>query len=107
MPDGLTLNKITSQKGVSIGEAARRVADLGWTPSYVRESMSFPTDCKITKAPKDPMKQVSFEEKDMWTLDHVRGYTIQSPLINLREMTPEQRDQHIADYRKGYTVHRI
>jgi hypothetical protein len=59
MPDGLTLNKITSQKGVSIGEAARRVADLGWTPSYVRESMSFPTDYKITKAPKDPMKQVS------------------------------------------------
>ena len=32
MSDGLTLNKITSQRGISIGEAARRVADLGWTP---------------------------------------------------------------------------
>jgi len=27
MPDGLTLNKIIAQKGISIGEAARRVAD--------------------------------------------------------------------------------
>ena len=54
MPDGLTLNKIIAQKGISIGEAARRVADLGWTPTYVQEAMTFPTDYKITKAPKDP-----------------------------------------------------
>src|SRR5919107_3164808 len=58
MPDGLTLNKITSQKGISISEGARRAADLGWTPSYVKEAMTFPTDYKITKAPRDPMKQV-------------------------------------------------
>jgi len=58
MPDGLTLNKITGQKGMSITEAANRVADLGWTPSYVQEAMTFPTDYKITKPPKDPMKQV-------------------------------------------------
>lgn len=58
MPDGLTLNKITSQKGIGIAEAARRVADLGWTPSYVKEAMAFPTDYKISKAPRDPMKQV-------------------------------------------------
>ena len=49
MPDGLTLNKITSQKGIGITEAARRVADLGWTPSYVKEAMSFPTDYKIPR----------------------------------------------------------
>ena len=30
MPEGLSLTKITAQKGISIGEAARRVADLGW-----------------------------------------------------------------------------
>ena len=48
MPDGLTLNKITAQKGMSITEAANRVADLGWTPSYVQEAMTFPTDYKIT-----------------------------------------------------------
>jgi propane monooxygenase large subunit len=54
----LTLNKITAQKGISIAEAASRVADLGWTPSYVQEAMTFPTDYKISKIPRDPMKQV-------------------------------------------------
>src|SRR6218665_745944 len=58
MSDGLTLNKITSQRGISVGDAARRIADLGWTPSYVQEAMTFPTDYKISKAPRDPMKQV-------------------------------------------------
>src|SRR3954447_13998919 len=55
---GSPSNKIIAQKGISIGEAARRVADLGWTPTYVQEAMTFPTDYKISKAPKDPMKQV-------------------------------------------------
>lgn len=58
MPDSLSLNKIIAQKGMSIGEAARRVADLGWTPSYVQEAMTFPTDYTITKVARDPMKQV-------------------------------------------------
>ena len=58
MTASLTLNKITSQKGISIGEAANRVADLGWTPSYVQEAMTFPTDYKISRVPRDPMKQV-------------------------------------------------
>ncbi len=58
MADGMNLNKITAQKGISIGEATRRIADLGWTPSYVQEAMTFPTDYKIKKAPRDPMKQV-------------------------------------------------
>ena len=58
MAQHLTLNKITSQRGISIDEATRRIADLGWTPSYVREAMVFPTDYKISKPPRDPMKQV-------------------------------------------------
>src|SRR6201992_2204822 len=58
MTAALTLNKITSQKGISIAEAANRVADLGWTPSYVQDAMTFPTDYKISKTPRDPMKQV-------------------------------------------------
>jgi hypothetical protein len=58
MPEGLTLNKITSQRGISLAEAARRVADLGWTPSYVQKASTFPTDYKITRSPRDPMKQV-------------------------------------------------
>ena len=58
MSETLTLNKIVSQKGISTAEAANRVSDLGWTPSYVQEAMTFPTDYKIAKAPRDPMKQV-------------------------------------------------
>ena len=58
MSASLTLNKITAQKGIGITEAANRVADLGWTPSYVQEAMTFPTDYKIAKVPRDPMKQV-------------------------------------------------
>ncbi|WP_442581346.1 aromatic/alkene/methane monooxygenase hydroxylase/oxygenase subunit alpha [Mesorhizobium sp. ASY16-5R] len=54
----LTLNKITSQRGISVGEATKKIADLGWNPSYVQEAMTFPTDYKINKAPRDPMKQV-------------------------------------------------
>jgi len=52
----LTLNKITSQRGISVGEATKKISDLGWNPSYVQEASTFPTDYKITKAPRDPMK---------------------------------------------------
>jgi hypothetical protein len=41
MTASLTLNKITAQKGITIAEAANRVSDLGWTPSYVQEAMTF------------------------------------------------------------------
>ena len=58
MSKTLTPDKITSQRGIGIGEATRRIADLGWTPSYVQEAMTFPTDYKIKKSPRDPMKQV-------------------------------------------------
>src|ERR1700755_1541565 len=58
MSAGLTLNKITAQRGISIAEAANRVADLGWTPSYVQGAMTFPSHYKISNTPRDPMKQV-------------------------------------------------
>ena len=54
----LTLNKITSQRGISVGEATKKISDLGWNPTYVQEAATFPTDYKINKAPRDPMKQV-------------------------------------------------
>ncbi len=54
----LTLNKITAQKGISVADATKKIADLGWNPSYVQEAMTYPSDYKITKAPRDPMKQV-------------------------------------------------
>ncbi len=52
------LSKITAQRGISLAEATRRISDLGWLPSYVQESMKYPTDYKFARAPKDPMKQV-------------------------------------------------
>ena len=39
----------------------------------------------------------------MWTLDHIRGFEIQSPLVNLRKMSPEERDKHVEEYRQGFT----
>jgi propane monooxygenase large subunit len=62
----LTLNKITSQKGIPIGEAVRKISDLGWNPSYVQEAMTYPTDYKIAKAPRDPMKQVLRSYPNTW-----------------------------------------
>src|ERR1700719_415451 len=58
MPTATTLPKITSQPGISIAEADRRVSDLGWAPAYVQQKIKYQTDYKITRAPKDPMKQV-------------------------------------------------
>src|SRR3979490_11101 len=58
MATATTLPKITKQAGISIAEAARRVSDLGWAPTYVQQKLKYPTDYKITRTPKDPMKQV-------------------------------------------------
>src|SRR5690349_20421810 len=46
MTSTLTLNKITAQRGISVADAAKKIADLGWNPSYVQEAMTFPTDYK-------------------------------------------------------------
>ena len=48
-----------------------------------------------------------FDDKQMWTLDHVKGHTIQSPLVLLREMAPEARETHIAGYRAGFKINPI
>jgi propane monooxygenase large subunit len=51
-----------------------------------------------------PQPHLRFDDKEMWTLDDVRGYTLRSPLKMLREMTPEQREAHLAEYRAGFTI---
>jgi propane 2-monooxygenase large subunit len=53
-----TLSKITKQRKIGNAEASRRVADLGWTPTYVQELVKYPTDYVLNKIPKDPMRQV-------------------------------------------------
>lgn len=51
-----------------------------------------------------PQPHLEFDDRKMWTLDHIRGYQLRSPLSDIRAMTPKQREQHIAEYRKGFTV---
>jgi propane monooxygenase large subunit len=51
-----------------------------------------------------PQPHLRFDNKDMWTLDDVRGHTLMSPLTLLREMTPEAREKHLAEYRQGFKI---
>ena len=48
-----------------------------------------------------------FDDKHMWTLDHVRGYTLKSPLIAFRALTAEGREKAAAEYRKGFKINPI
>jgi propane monooxygenase large subunit len=48
-----------------------------------------------------PQPHLELDPKKMWTLDEVRGITLQSPNVLLNQMSPEERDEHIAQYKKG------
>jgi propane monooxygenase large subunit len=37
----------------------------------------------------------------MWTLEDVRGNTLNSTNVLLNEMSPEEREKHIAHYKAG------
>jgi propane monooxygenase large subunit len=54
-----------------------------------------------------PQPHLIFDDKAMWTLDDVRGNTLQSPLTLFRAMTPEQREAAAAEYRKGFTINPV
>ena len=51
-----------------------------------------------------PQPHLRFDDKDMWTLDHVRGHTLGSPLNALRGMDEATRTKHLAEYRAGFTI---
>ena len=51
-----------------------------------------------------PQPHLRFDDKDMWTLDDVRGHTLLSPLETLRAMTPADREKHLAEYRAGFKI---
>ncbi|MCY0909583.1 MAG: aromatic/alkene/methane monooxygenase hydroxylase/oxygenase subunit alpha [Sulfobacillus thermotolerans] len=76
----------------------------GWDLADVIQDLGFVRTDGRTLVPQP---HLAFDEREMWTLDDVRGYELRSPLVDLRDMTPEARDQHIAEYRKGFTVHKI
>jgi len=37
----------------------------------------------------------------MWTLENMKGYTLNSPNILLNEMSPAEREAHVAEYKRG------
>src|SRR3989442_492780 len=51
-----------------------------------------------------PQPHVIFDDKYMWTLDHLKGIQFQSPNVLLNQMTPEQRDAWLVEYKKGFTI---
>ena len=54
-----------------------------------------------------PQPHLRFDDKQMWTLDHVRGFTLGSPLIGFRALTPEGREAAAIEYRKGFKINPI
>ena len=48
-----------------------------------------------------------FDDKHMWTLDHVKGFTLGSPLKAFRALTPEARELAAVEYRKGFKINPI
>ena len=43
-----------------------------------------------------PQPHLDLDPKKMWTLDEVRGITLNSPNVLLNEMSPEEREKHVA-----------
>lgn len=77
----------TCYNGVDLADA---IVDLG----FVRP------DGKTTV----PQPHLRFDDKEMWTLDDLRGNTLGSPLIGFRALTDEGRVAAAAEYRKGFTI---
>ena len=71
-------------------------------PSMVQVgSLSFSSDGKTLV----PQPHLEFSDSKMWTLDHVKGYELRSPLLDLRAKNPVEREAHIAKYRSGFKIH--
>ncbi|MBN8633645.1 MAG: methane monooxygenase, partial [Rhodobacterales bacterium] len=73
----------------------------GWDLADAIKDLNFVRDDGKTLVPQPHLR---FDNKDMWTLDDVRGHTLLSPLTLLREMTPEARAKHVAEYQAGFTI---
>lgn len=73
----------------------------GWDLADAIKDLGFvrPDGKTITAQP-----HLRFDQKDMWTLDHVKGHTLQSPLVLIRDMSPADREKHIAEYRAGFKI---
>ena len=48
-----------------------------------------------------PQPHLNLDPKEMWTLDEVKGITLNSPNVLLNEMSDADREAHVAAYRAG------
>ena len=78
---------------MTVGDLADCIKDLG----FVR-----PDGKTLIQQP-----HLRFDDKHMWTLDHVKGYTLASPLKAFRALTPEARELAAIEYRKGFKINPI
>jgi propane 2-monooxygenase large subunit len=54
-----------------------------------------------------PQPHLHMDDSKMWKLEHVKGFQLRSPLMDLRAMNEAEREKHIAEYRAGFTIKRI
>ena len=73
----------------------------GWDLADAIKDLNFVREDGKTLVPQPHLR---FDDKDMWTLDDVRGHTLLSPLTLLREMSPADREAHLAAYKAGFTI---
>jgi propane 2-monooxygenase large subunit len=70
----------------------------GWDVAEVMKAQDYVRDDGKTLVPQP---HLDLDPKKMWTLDNVKGITLNSPNILLNEMSPEDREAHIAEYKRG------
>jgi propane monooxygenase large subunit len=91
----------TPSMGQLVGKREWETCYHGWDVADVMTDLGFVRSDGHTLVPQP---NLHFDDKYMWTLDHVRGITLNSPNVLLNQMTPEERETHIAEYRKGFTI---
>jgi propane monooxygenase large subunit len=48
-----------------------------------------------------PQPHLNLDPKKMWTLEQMKGYTLNSPNVLLNAMSPAEREAHVAEYKRG------
>jgi propane 2-monooxygenase large subunit len=54
-----------------------------------------------------PQPHLRFDDKQMWTLDHVKGNTLGSPLRGFRALDAAGQKAAADEYRKGFKVNPV
>jgi propane 2-monooxygenase large subunit len=70
----------------------------GWDLAECVQDLGYVRDDGKTLVPQP---HLDLDPSKMWTLDNLKGYTLQSPNIVLNAMSPEEREAHVTKYKKG------